>query len=459
MKLIPFLILFMSSFLAFSSDTLTKKVDTTIHETKEFDQTIIRQSKVYWDSHLRIRHESWNNQEDLNGDLDDLYTFYRVKTYLGGGYRFTKNLKFYTRVINESRFYSHKGNGDTILEGDHYFRPEEHYFELVFGQLYLDWSNIGGKPLTIRIGRQNLHNKGFGDQWLIGDGTPIDGSKTFYFNAIRTNYKFSKSSSLDFVLLKNFENDPLVIYSEIEKSVTNITDEYGGWLWYKNHGKKSFNYDFYYIYKNEKGGSINHRSLASSIHTVGAQIKPESEHLWLNAQSAIQAGTYGSNGRLGYGSIIYGGYKLKIKNSEFKVGPWYMYHSGDDPNTKRVESFNNLYGGYPNDDELYINTWANESGTSMWTNINLIGAYVQLKSTSKYNIRFWYHYMMANENVAGDFFGKGKFRGHMIMFKAMGEFGKKLKAYYMFEYLKPGDFYFNNSDDAILSRINLEWYF
>ena len=46
-----------------------------------------------------------------------------------------------------------------------------------------------------------------------------------------------------------------------------------------------------------------------------------------------------------------------------------MYLTGDDPETENFEAFNNLYGGYPNDDELYINTWARESGTSMWTNI------------------------------------------------------------------------------------------
>jgi len=100
-----------------------------------------------------------------------------------------------------------------------------------------------------------------------------------------------------------------------------------------------------------------------------------------------------------------------------------------------------------------------ESGTSMWTNINLYGAYLEYMPTPKYNIRFWYHLMRANQLVNGNFFGMGKNRGHMIMLKAMGEFGKRFKAYYMFQYLWPGDFYFNGADNAILSRINLEWHF
>ena len=87
-----------------------------------------------------------------------------------------------------------------------------------------------------------------------------------------------------------------------------------------------------------------------------------------------------------------------------------MYLSGDDPNTERFEAFNNLYGGFPNDDELYFNTRARESGTSMWTNINLYGWYAEYKPTEKHSIRLWYHYMLANKNVQGSFFSQGKER-------------------------------------------------
>ena len=78
--------------------------DTTITRTKEFDQTFIRLSKVYWDAHLRVGHELRNNQEDLNDDLDDLYSFTRIKSFIGGGIRLNKKVKFYTRLINESAF-------------------------------------------------------------------------------------------------------------------------------------------------------------------------------------------------------------------------------------------------------------------------------------------------------------------------------------------------------------------
>ena len=448
----------------FSQDSVTNFIDsfaidtTVIGKTKEFNQAAARQGKFYWDSHIRLRHEFWNNQDDLNEDLDDLYSFFRLKLYLGGGLRPSENTEIYTRLIYEGRYYGHKGTGDSI-GNDKYFNPERHYMEVVFGQLFFKWKNIANTPLAITIGRQNLHDQGFGNQWLIGDGTPLDGSKTFYFNAARINYAFNEYTSLDLVSLVSFAEDPIVLYSQVDKSVTNITDEYGGWLWFKHQLSPQFPYRAYYLFKHEVGGGNLQRKEISNIHTLGFHIKPENKHLWLDAQMAVQAGNYGQVSRKGLGVFMYGGYQHKENNWSIKAGPWYMYLSGDNPDTESFESFNNLYGGYPNDDELFINTWVRESGLSMWTNINLFGAYLEYMPSPKLNIRAWYHLMYANHLNHGDFFGQGTYRGQMVMLKVMKEFGKRLKAYYMFEYLWAGDYYFIGADNVILSRINLEWYF
>jgi len=465
----PFNILFFVGFQACAANLIAEAspigmVDTVssdqakLGDTKEIENPNKREGKYFWDAHIRLRHEFWNNQEDLNDDLDDLYSFTRLKMFFGGGIRPTKNTELYVRFINESRLYGHKGTNDSIRT-DHLSRPEYGYFNIVIGQLYFKWKNIANNHLDITIGRQNLHNQGFGNQWLIGDGTPLDGSKTFYYNAFRLTYRFTRFSSLDLVGLTSFADDPIDLYNYRGKSITNITDEHGGWIWFKHRFNPRFPYHTYYLFKHEKGGGGYQRQEQSNIHTLGLQVKPETESLWLNAQLAGQMGHYGPVSRTGFGTIIYGGYQYKKNDWSIKAGPWYMYLSGDDPATEKFETFNNLFGGYPNDDELYLNTWMRESGTSMWTNINLIGAYVELMPTPKYNIRFWYHLMQANHIVMGEFFGTGKNRGHMIMLKAMGTFGKRFSAYYMFEYLWPGDFYFKGADNAILSRINLEWYF
>lgn len=425
---------------------------------KEFDVKFKRFRKVYWDSYLRARHELWNNQETLNDDIDDLYSFMRIKLQLGGGIKPSDNISIYARFITEARFYGHKGSLDSTIN-DYFQGRERGNLELLVGQLNFEWRNLLNDRLDFKIGRQTLHDQGFGDQWLIGDGTPMDGSKTFYYNSLRFTYRLNANSSLDLVALSNKAEDSFTIYTDNDNTPTNITDEQGAWLWYKNKKNDRFPYDFYYLYKHENGGGEHHRLLESHIHTAGFHIKPESERFWFDVQMAGQLGDFGEVQRRGFGTIAYAGIQFKNDKSSFRFGPWYMYLSGDDPNTEEFEAFNNLFGGYPNDDELYINTWARESGTSMWTNISLPGLYLEYHPTKKYNIRAWYHYMMANENVPGAFFGSGKFRGQMFMLKAMAMFNDRFMAYYMFEYLIPGDFYFDRADNALLNRINLEWYF
>jgi len=147
------------SIYAFVGDSTQTKNDT-IHKVKEtirisnhgkeFEQSIETDDKFFWESYVRARHEFWNNQEDLNDDLDDLYSFFRVKLYLGAGYKPTKNTHLYARIVNELRFDGHKGTGDT-LTNDHLWRPVRHYFELVFAQPYFEWKNIGQLPLTFKI--------------------------------------------------------------------------------------------------------------------------------------------------------------------------------------------------------------------------------------------------------------------------------------------------------------------
>ena len=118
------------------NDTIHKVKETVriSNHGKEFEQSIETDDKFFWESYVRVRHEFWNNQEDINDDLDDLYSFFRVKLFLGAGYNPSKKTQLYARIVNESRFYGHKGKGDT-LSNDHLWRPERHYFELILAQL------------------------------------------------------------------------------------------------------------------------------------------------------------------------------------------------------------------------------------------------------------------------------------------------------------------------------------
>jgi len=112
------------------SDSTLLEDEEISEPTKEFDPPVKFTEKFYWESYIRARHEFWDNQEDLNNNLDDLYSFFRVKLYLGAGFKPTKNTQLYARIVNESRLYGHKGDGDS-LSNDHFWRPERHILSCI----------------------------------------------------------------------------------------------------------------------------------------------------------------------------------------------------------------------------------------------------------------------------------------------------------------------------------------
>ena len=89
-------------------------------------------------------------------------------------------------------------------EGKHYDRPlsRDNWAPT---SLMIDWLNvklksIGGSPFTLQAGRQELM---LGDRWLVMDGTPLDGSSSVYFDAVRLTAEFTEiETRLDLIYLE-----------------------------------------------------------------------------------------------------------------------------------------------------------------------------------------------------------------------------------------------------------------
>ncbi len=103
--------------------------------------------------------------------------------------------------------------------------------EVVIDNLYLDIKRPFNLPLDLRIGRQDfLGPDTYGEGFLILDGTPGDGSRTFYFNALRARLFLSNKDSIDFVVLKQKERDvylPSLHPSYDDKGVLYISHKKG----------------------------------------------------------------------------------------------------------------------------------------------------------------------------------------------------------------------------------------
>ena len=60
----------------------------------------------------------------------------------------------------------------------------------------------------LRIGRQDfLGPDMYGEGFLLMDGSPADGSRTFYFNAAKLRWKINEKNSLDFVYIDDPRTD------------------------------------------------------------------------------------------------------------------------------------------------------------------------------------------------------------------------------------------------------------
>ena len=130
---------------------------------------------------LRLRHTVLANVglRDVDPNADRTFQRYRLRlradAVVAGGVRATARL---------------------LWEGRHYAKPDgaawpvagfESWYggALLFDLLALELKRPGGLPFDARVGRQEIV---LGDGWLVQDGTPIDGSRTGYFDAARITF-------------------------------------------------------------------------------------------------------------------------------------------------------------------------------------------------------------------------------------------------------------------------------
>ena len=146
---------------------------------------------------LRLRHEYWRNIFDLENRTRGDRNFFRFKASLWTKLNLAENLALFAKLTDESRAYMYyhiSRKGKTT----HYFDDSE----VVFDNLYIDIKDLLGAPIDFRLGRQDFLGQ-YGEGFLIMDGTPLDGSRTFYFNALKATWRVDDKNTVDFVYIDN----------------------------------------------------------------------------------------------------------------------------------------------------------------------------------------------------------------------------------------------------------------
>lgn len=408
-------------------------------------------------AYLRFRQETWDNLFDFkNGDHKD-DNFFRLKTSIWTKFDYDKKYIFFIKLTNEARYFMNSSNPNSRPFG----LNED---EVVFDNLYIEARDFLGLPVDLKIGRQNFlftHGEGF----LIMDGTPMDGSRTFYFNAAKANIKFNKDFNLDLIYITDQSTDRyLPSLYPAEKRVINTSDEKGFVAYGRAKVMDNLTVEPYYIYKREDTDTGPDGKL--DINAIGAHIVYKYNNWKFGAEYAHQWGEYDSGrDRKANGGYVY----VKRSYSDVMWKPGfelrYVYLSGDDPDTEKNEAWNPLFSRWPWMSELFILTLAPETGIpAYWTNLQLYKAAINLAFTAKTKFSFAYNYLRANEdpathfgtlNTASIYSRDSKSRGDLFQGKLSYKFTKKIDGYLLIEHMRPGDFY-TYDDSATFVRWQLQ---
>ncbi len=448
-----------------------------------FASSVYAEIKLDYGAAFRLRQEIWDNVVTLNtlslSTSGADRSFLRLRTQLWGKADFSPNLGAYLRLTNEAKDYSlgpYQGFKNQDPGDKDGFDPDE----LIFDNLYADAKNIFGLPVDIRIGRQDFIGT-YGEGFLLMDGTPGDGSRSFYFNAAKINVRINPCFNFDLAYRSDPKTDiympsihPAVSgggFVDNKKILTGSNEQafvaYGRVKPIDNMGIEP-----YYVYKTEQsviGGTINGFAPSKlKLNTIGARALYSINSWKFGGEFAHQWGDYDSGlDRSGNGGYVFVGrnYDNMMWKPEWELR--YVYLSGDDPNsTNKVETWDPLFSRNPYWNELIIYTLIPETakfGGSIpgyWTNMEILKAAVKLNFNPCTNLTLAYQYLWAPEKTNGlpsDMFSNdGKSRGHLPTAILNHKFTKNIDGMLQVEYFVPGSFYSDKADDAIFFRWQLQ---
>lgn len=438
----------LSGFLEFDPE-FVKRVDDFAHKTKTPTEWFS------WGADLRLRTIWANNLTTLNKstNLHERH-FQRYRTRLWTSLTPVKDVHVNTRLVWEPRVV-HRGPTPGGINSRY------NWDEVVFDRLNVTIDKIGDIPLKLIAGRQDIIK---GNGWLILDGTPLDGSRTIYFNALRAIYTSDPiATTFDVAYIFNDDDGDMWIkpWNQTGQQVIE-QDERGLMVYVTNKSLKKTTLEGYYLYKHDTPRVPT--GADSDIHTIGGravgqfcdnvQYRAEGAYQWGNqGYQATQAQrAFGFNGKVTYL------FRDALNN---KVSTSYEYLSGDDPGTAAVESFDPLWGRWPQWSELYAYTDALERGRlSELSNLHRLTLGWEFDPSKTLNFHVNYHLLFSAENTqranAARFSRGGAFRGQLLEAKLKYKFSKRVAGHLVGEFFRPGNFYSGNlQDPAVFLRYEL----
>ena len=439
-------------------------------------------SWLTWGGDLRLRNEYFNNSLTLGDNVPrHEQDYFRFRERVWFSLQPVTNISLNVRVAAEQRDWM---NPSYSKQFGYQQGLEDRY--AVLDNANVKWANVLDLPLTLTVGRQDIMLGDTMNWWLVMDGTPYDGSWTTFFDAARATYALdSIQTKIDLIYIcQNAMPDEAVPTLGTSTRNTHPSaavpgyapywlteqNEQGAIVYLSNKSVKNLQLDGYFIYKHDSQEALIRSPYGTplgdnaDIFTFGGKISGTPTPNWKYAlEGAYQCGekedpmvqhpvpetqrreisAYGANASLTY---------LVKDPMDNQFSAVFEYLSGDNPKTTgRDEMFDVLWGRWPRWSELYIYSYANETGGKIAQMNNLLRFGPNWTVTPANNTTFslTYNALFAPQAVptravnipVTQFSNDGHFRGHYVQAVLKHKFSKYISAHLWAEAVSQGDYY------------------
>jgi hypothetical protein len=427
-------------------------------------------SWLSWGADLRIRDEYFNNLLTLNqGAAMHEQDYMRFRGRLWVSVLPVENVSLNARIVDETREWWEKaGYTPYRYDPNPPWTPKQtgrrgyDWREGIIDSLNAQWRDVGGMPVTVTAGRQDLF---MGDGWLMGDGTPIDGSWTYYLDSVRVTWDLKeKHTVIDAIgIIQDAHDDGWMPTINPNHLLVTEQNEKGVYLQVANSSIEGVTLTPYFAYKHDSRVASNGDN--AEIYTIGGRVNGLVQEHWKywvegayqcgrKADSTIKypvatAGSSNYRGLNAYGFNSKLSYLFKDQyNSQLACS--FEMLSGDNPNTGTDEMFDVLWGRWPRWSEIGLYSYAAETRVGQEANLIRVGPSYNvtpmkdLDFTTSYYALWGISDIPTREASATLFSNNGNFRGHFLSAVLKYKFSAHMNGHLWSEFLFPNDYYANH---------------
>ena len=236
------------------------------------------------DFRYRIINEDNRKLDSGEASGERLWQRFRLRAW--ASIRIVPKAELNIRAVTEPRYYNYPDLSSDDYES--WVRDE-----FLIDTLNLTLNDPFDLPLQAVLGRQSIQ---FAENWLVGEGTPLDGTRTAYFDALRTTLNLQEGQTkLDLIYIDNRKDSSAYITPINDFSFDMIEqDERGAIAWLSHEVAERRFVDTYFIYKKDHNPTYvggTKVGVAGESYTVGLRGHGNAtENLSFNAEIAPQFG-------------------------------------------------------------------------------------------------------------------------------------------------------------------------